>query len=101
MLIAADLLLGPTWELVVLATATMRTGATCSQHFALLSFHAEYWHHRACQAKTDHRSPLLDPLFDGKSPRQDQPTLFVCEASPASSRSAAKRTLLALARELG
>ena len=78
MLVAADLILGPTWEIVALGSPDKD-----ATREILESLWATFIPRRvvACRTADDstYRSALLDPLFAGKSPRNAQPTVYVCE----------------------
>ncbi len=80
MLLAADLSLGPTWELVLVHDAA--TG--CDDLSAALRMLREAFIPRrvlACRDMTaaGQHGVLLDPLFVGKTAVDSQPTLYVCE----------------------
>ena len=78
MLIAADLQLGPTSELVLCG----QPGEETDQILQALRTHfvpRKVLAYRSAAHDT-YRSPLLDPLFDGKPEASDQPTLYVCES---------------------
>jgi uncharacterized protein YyaL (SSP411 family) len=77
MLIAADMIVGPTRELVLIGDATKPETST-----ALDQLRQSYLPNAvvACRSapNTSVASPL-DPLFDGKQDNDEAPTLFVCE----------------------
>ena len=75
MLVATDLFLGPTSELAIVGNKKRTVGeAVQSMKKAYLPRHV-----LACRTESaEHTSPLLEPLFDGKTP-SDDPQLFVCE----------------------
>ena len=76
LLLAFDLQLGPTPELVLLA------GENASESRAVLDqIQRTFLPRKVLAAPTaprGDRSPLLEPLFSGKAPA-DEPTLYVCE----------------------
>jgi uncharacterized protein YyaL (SSP411 family) len=78
MLMAADVALGPTWELALVAAGPSPQHADALQLLrdALLPRKV-----LACRTADDtrYRSPSLDPLFAGKSVQNTEPTLYVCE----------------------
>jgi uncharacterized protein YyaL (SSP411 family) len=94
LLIALDMFLGPTPEIVFLGTSDA-TGA------AIVQVRRSYLPNRvlACRdlASDAYRSPHLDPLFQGKSAGQSEPALFLCEdfacQAPAIGRQAIEQRL--------
>jgi hypothetical protein len=78
MLVAADLWLGPTWEIAIAgdlsAPATQRVLTALRQAFIPRRV-------IACRGATPGapRSSALDPLFAGKAAAADEPTAYVCE----------------------
>ena len=80
MLLAADLLFGPTPEIVVLGDRSQPDTAA-----VLDGLRQRFIPNRvvACRsaerAAGEHHSPHLDPLFAGKSPSGSEPTVFVCQ----------------------
>ncbi len=78
MLIAADLLRGPTPEIALVSPTY---DATSQQ--LLSALRGNYVPRRVLAFRaadtTTGRSPSLDPIFAGKTPQQQQPTVYLCE----------------------
>jgi hypothetical protein len=100
LLIALDMFLGPMPEIALLGDR--EEGATQE---AIGQLHGTYIPSRvvACRDLTAdaYRSPHLDPMFEGKSPGDSEPTLFICEdfacQAPVSGLEAVQQRLRELA----
>ena len=99
MLSAADMLLGPLEEIVVVGDKTMPPTAA-----VIADLQKRYLPNRvtACRAGNDpDSSPHLQPLFAGKSSQGAEPTVYVCRdftcAAPVSGREAVGKALEELA----
>src|SRR5690606_5597791 len=78
-LIALDMYLGPTAEIVLIGEPKHADTAA-----VLRELHQKFLPNKVVAARPPagaaYRSPLLDPVFDGKAPSPTgEPTLFVCE----------------------
>ncbi|MBX3412340.1 MAG: thioredoxin domain-containing protein [Pirellulales bacterium] len=104
MLLAMDAYLGPIYEIVVLGDPTQ--GPTAE---ALADLRGRYVPNRVLLCRSPnvppaHRSPALGPIFEGKTLRDDEPAVFVCQGfecrEPISGLTAARARWAQLA-ELG
>ncbi len=99
MLVAADLLAGPTWEIALVApTHNEATGRI------LESLRTTFIPRRVVAFREASgggvRASQLDPLFAGKSPYQGQPTAYACEGFACQEPQAGESQILALWQEL-
>lgn len=95
MLIALDLLLGPTPELVLLGN--LANPATVD---ALSELRKRFLPNKvvALRASQESRGNLLDELFKGRTPHANEPTLYVCENFACQSPVSGKEVLAEIAR---
>ncbi|HMO85998.1 MAG TPA: thioredoxin domain-containing protein, partial [Lacipirellulaceae bacterium] len=96
-LLAVDLLLGPTHELVLAGDR-----ATPAWQATLADLHRRYLPHKVLAAAGPEAPPQLGALLAGKDPAAAEPTLYVCEGfacqEPAIGPAAIEARLAALAQ---
>lgn len=104
LLIALDMQLGPSPEIVVLGSEDREANAA-----VLTELHRRYLPNKVVayrdpQAATADRSPALAGIFAGKSPLSPGPTVFVCEnfacQAPVAGRQAALAVIAEMAGEI-
>jgi hypothetical protein len=101
LLVALDLWLGPTHEIVILGCPEAASTAA-----VLRQARASFWPQRviACRDsdRASDRSRALDPLFAGKALRDAEPTVYACEnftcQAPVAGAEAATTLLASLAK---
>ena len=100
MLLALDMYLGPTPEIVFLGDPVNANTATVLSHLRRTFIPNKVVALRPAPAASDHRSSALDPRFTGKSAGDPDPTLFICQnftcQAPASGIEAATKQIGAL-----
>ena len=95
MLIALEMFLGPTSEIVLLGDPTSTDTNSVLQDLRLQFIPNKVVAMRSANQKpSTASSKSLDPIFAGKSPLEAQPTLFLCEnfscQAPVSGKEAEK-----------
>ena len=76
MLVATDMLFGPTKEIAIVASTAEEV------HAAANGLHRQFVPNRVIAGRheaQDHQSPHLNPLFEGKEAVEGEPFVFVCE----------------------
>jgi uncharacterized protein YyaL (SSP411 family) len=81
MLLALDMYLGPTPEIVLLADPANPNTSSVLGQLRRTFVPNKVVALRPATTASDHRSSALDPLFAGKSASDPEPTLFICQNS--------------------